>query len=347
MKIRKNFALLSVILLSVITFLAGCGSNTESNASGDEGAGNSGNNESVVIKVGHIAPDDHSYTKGLNEFAKAVEEETDGRLTFEIYGGGQLGGERDVVEQVQLGTLDMTVATAGPVGNFVEKFSVLEMPFLFRDVDHVYKTLDGEIGQELMGMLDEAGFKTLGLWENGFRHLTNNQKPILSPEDTKGMKMRTVENELYVKTYKSIGADPTPIAFSEVYTSLQQGVVDGMDQSYGVVHSTKMFEVQNHLSEVGIYYAAAPLLINQAKFDSLPEDLQQVLVEKGKEFTDIQRQINQDMETTQKEDLKAKGVEIVEKSDIDMEAFKEAVQPVYEENEARFGDLIERIQAVK
>ncbi|MGP4078621.1 TRAP transporter substrate-binding protein DctP [Pseudalkalibacillus sp. R45] len=336
---RKGVILFAVFAL-MMGVIVGCSSETEGNVS-------DGENESVTIKVGHIAPDEHSYTKGLEQFAKAVEKETDGKVKFEIYGGGQLGGEREVVEQVQLGTLDMTLVTAGPVGNFVDKFSVLEMPFLFRDIDHVYKTLDGEIGKELMDLIDEQGFKTLGLWENGFRHLTTKEQQIKSPDDTKGLKMRTVENDIYVGTYQSIGADATPIAFPEVYTSLQQGVVDGMDVSYGVMHSTKMYEVQENLSEVGIYYASAPLLINQAKFESLSEDVQKVLVEKGNEFTDIQRKINQDMEDEQKKDLKDKGIEIVEKSDVDIEAFEKAVEPVYQKNEDRFGDLVERIRSIK
>lgn len=336
----KKWSTLFIVFALCIGIIAGCSSKTEGNAS-------EGKSESAIIKVGHIAPDEHSYTKGLEQFAESVEKETNGQVTFEIYGGGQLGGEREVVEQVQLGTLDMTLVTAGPLGNFVDKFSVLEMPFLFRDIDHVYKTLDGEIGKELMGLIDEQGFKTLGLWENGFRHLTTKDQTIKSPDDTKGLKMRTVENDLYVDTYQSIGSDATPIAFPEVYTSLQQGVVDGMDVSYGVMHSTKMYEVQKNLSEVGIYYAAAPLIINQEKFESLPEDVQKVLVEKGKEFTEVQRQINHDMEVDQKKDLVDKGIKIVEKKDIEIDAFAKAVEPVYKKNKDRFGDLIERIQNVK
>ncbi|WP_408010341.1 TRAP transporter substrate-binding protein DctP [Pseudalkalibacillus sp. A8] len=338
--VKGRGAILFVAFALFIGIIAGCSSKTEGNVS-------DGGNESVTIKVGHIAPDEHSYTKGLEQFAEAVEKETDGQVKFDIYGGGQLGGEREVVEQVQLGTLDMTLVTAGPVGNFVDKFSVLEMPFLFRDIEHVYKTLDGEIGEELMGLIDEQGFKTLGLWENGFRHLTTKNQAITSPDDTKGLKLRTVENDIYVGTYQSIGADATPIAFPEVYTSLQQGVVDGMDVSYGVMHATKMYEVQGHLSEVGIYYASAPLIINKAKFDSLPENVQKVLVEKGKEFTDVQRKINQDMEADQKKDLMDKGIEIIEKKDVDIEAFEKAVEPVYKKNEDRFGDLIERIRSVE
>src|SRR5690606_21381748 len=125
----------------------------------------------------------HSYTLGLDEYAQLVSEATDGRVEFDIFGGGQLGGERDLTEQIQLGTLDMGLITSGPIGNFVPELSVLEMPFIFRDVDHVYKTLDGDVGEELLAKLEDAGFIGLGFWENGFRHLTNNKKEIRQPED--------------------------------------------------------------------------------------------------------------------------------------------------------------------
>ena len=348
----KTTNLFVIIVMTAMLALSDCSSKNEGNVSGgsDEPQGTSsgtGGGQTYVLKLGHIAPDEHSYTKGVEQFAKAVEEASGGRLKIELYGGGQLGGEREVTEQVQLGALDMTLVTAGPVGNFVEKFSVLEMPFLFRDLDHVYKTLDGEVGQELAKLLDEAGFVTLGFWENGFRHLTSNKRPIKSPEDAKGMKFRTVENPLYVATYKAIGGDPTPIAFPETYTSLHQGVVDGMDQSYGVMASTKMYEVQEYLSEVGIYYAAAPLLMNKSKFESLPQDLQQILKEKGQEYAVIQRQINQDMEGQQKKDMIALGLKVVERQDVDLEGFKRAVQSVYDEFGPKFGDLLDKIQAVQ
>lgn len=349
MKLRKRTILGSIITLILLVFLVACNSSNESNVSngGNEGATSSDSGETYVIKVGHIAPDDHSYTLGLNAFAEAVEEATDGRVKFEIYGNGTLGGERDVVEQVQLGALDMTLVTAGPVGNFVDKFSVLEMPFLFRDLDHVYKTLDGEVGEELTQLLDEAGFKTLGIWENGFRHILNNKKPIVSPEDMKGLKMRSVENDIYISTFQALGSDPTPIAFPELYSSFSQGVVDGSDLSYGVTYTTKMYEVQSHLSEVGVYYAAAPLLMNKDLFDSLPADIQQVLVEKGEEFKVIQRQMNQDLEKEQKEELINLGLEIIERDQIDIAEFQKAVESVYEQQEGRFGDLIERIREIQ
>ena len=329
--------------LALVLVLAACGGSESKDEVSDA---NAEGEETYVIKVGHIAPEDHAFTKGLEEFTAAVEEATDGRVTFEVFGNGALGGEVEVAEQVQLGALDMTLVTGGPVGNFVSDFSVLEMPFLFRDIDHVYATLDSEIGQELMDKLDGAGFKALGIWENGMRHIASN-KAIKAPEDMNGLKMRTLENPIYIDMYSSLGADPTPIAFPELYTSLQQGVVDSTDLAYAIMNTSKFYEVTDHFSEVGIYYASAPLLMNGEKFNSLPADIQEILVEKGQEYAVRQREISQEMEVEHIKALKDLGVTIVEDDEIDLDAFKKSVEPVYEKYASNFGDLVERIQSVK
>ena len=329
--------------LALVLVLAACGGSESKDEVSDA---NAEGEETYVIKVGHIAPEDHAFTKGLEEFTAAVEEATDGRVTFEVFGNGALGGEVEVAEQVQLGALDMTLVTGGPVGNFVSDFSVLEMPFLFRDVEHVYATLDSEVGQELMTKLDGAGFKALGIWENGMRHIASN-KAIKTPEDMNGLKMRTLENPIYIDMYSSLGADPTPIAFPELYTSLQQGVVDSTDLAYAIMNTSKFYEVTDHFSEVGIYYASAPLLMNGEKFNSLPADIQEILVEKGQEYAVRQREISQEMEVEHIKALKDQGVTIVEDDEIDLDAFKKSVEPVYEKYASNFGDLVERIQSVK
>ena len=341
---KKRLLLAFVLLLGLL--VAACSSNDEapSTDDGDSATTEESSGDTIELKIGHIAPPEHSYTKGIEIFAEKVEERTDGRVTFEIFGDGQLGGEREIIEQVQLGSLDLTVATAGVVGSFVPELSVLEMPFLFNDVEEAYEVLDGEIGEELMAKIEEQGFKALGMWENGMRHIVNNKQPVHTPEDMASLKMRTVENDLYIETYRALGTDATPIAFPEAYTSLEQGVVDGQDLSIGVMVTTKMYEVQNHLTENGIYYAAAPIFMNADKFAELPEDIQEVIVEVAKEVTDEQRQINQDMETEQKEFLKEEGVEIVEPSAEEMAAFQEAVQPVYDKLSDQFDGLVEQIQ---
>lgn len=359
MKIKKMHLVLFALTLVFTLFLAGCGADAEPAASEDE-AGNDANDgaeeedvaseadtESYTFKIGHVAPPNHSYSLGLEQYAELIDERTDGQVQFEIYGDSQLGGERDLTEQIQLGTLDMGLITSGPVGNFVPEISVLEMPFIFRDVDHVYNTLDGDIGDELLAQLEDAGFKGLGFWENGFRHLSNNKHEIRAPEDLDGLVMRTIENEIFVDTYRALGADATPIAWPEVYTSVQQGVVDGFDASYGVFESTKMYEVQDYFSEASIYYASALLLINLDLYNSLPADIQEIMLDTGKEFAADQRALNQEMEEEQKQNMLDNGVEIIDAADMDIDPFRDALQDVYETHSGSFGDYVERIQAVQ
>lgn len=339
MKLNKRvFTLICSILM--LLFLAACGDSGDKETSAEE-------DDSIVIKVGYISDETHPYALGLQEFTSRVEEKTDGKVTFELHGNGQLGGEREVAEQVQLGTLDMTLVTSAPLSNFVPEVSVIEMPFIFNDIEHVYETLDGDVGEELAKKIDEHGFKTLGFWENGFHHFTNDDKPITSPEDIKGMKIRTLESDHYVDAFKALGADPTPMAFPELYTSLQQGVIDGAHLPYSVFYEEKIFETQGHYSEVDMLYAAAILIVNEDIFESYPEDVQQVLMEEGKEVAQVQREISQAMVEDQKVKLKEEGIEIVDKSDVDVAAFKEMLEEanVYEKYDAEFGDLLERIRA--
>ena len=338
---------LLLMIAAVVSLLAltACGGGAKDTGKDKASSGKDG--DVITIKVGHISPDGQAYAIGFNEYAKAVEEATNGKVKFEIFGNGALGGEREMLEGVQLGTLDMSVITTGVVTNFVPEVSVIEFPFLFRDLDHTYKTLDGEVGQELLDKMSDVNLKGIAFWENGQRHLANSKKPIKSVEDLKGLKMRTIESELLLDTYSALGTNATPMAFPEVYSGLQQGVIDGSDFSTGVYYTTNVYEQSKHFSEVGLYYASATLVMNQELFASLPEDIQKVIVDLGKEYAQKERQINQDLMEDYKKNLVEKGVEIIPEEDIDMESFRKAVQPVYEKHAERYGDYVERIQAVK
>ncbi|KAA9019558.1 DctP family TRAP transporter solute-binding subunit [Niallia endozanthoxylica] len=335
------------MIAAVVSLLAltACGGGAKDSGKNQANSGKDG--DVITIKVGHISPDGQAYAIGFNEYAKAVEEATNGKVKFEIFGNGALGGEREMLEGVQLGTLDMSVITTGVVTNFVPEVSVIEFPFLFRDLDHTYKTLDGEVGQELLDKMSDVNLKGIAFWENGQRHLANSKKPIKSVEDLKGLKMRTIESELLLDTYSALGTNATPMAFPEVYSGLQQGVIDGSDFSTGVYYTTNVYEQSKHFSEVGLYYASATLVMNQELFASLPEEIQKVIVDLGKEYAQKERQINQDLMEDYKKNLVEKGVEIIPEEDIDMESFRKAVQPVYEKHAERYGDYVERIQAVK
>ncbi len=329
---RKRTLLTIVPSVVCLMWLTACGGTEEAVTETDrsavqeetEAAAAQETEDVTTIKVGHIAPPGEAYSLGFEAYAEAVEEATDGQVQFEIYGNGQLGGERELLEGVQLGTLDMSVITTGVVSNFVPDVTAIEFPFLFRDLDHAYQTLDGEVGQEILDKMSDAGFKGIAFWENGQRHLANSKLPIRTPEDLKGLKMRTIESEILLDTYSALGTNATPMAFPEVYGALQQGVIDGSDFSYGVIWSTNVYEQTNYFSEAGLYYASATLLINEELYESLPEDIQEIIVNLGKEYAEIQREISQDLEVEQKQNLIDNGVEIIEMDEVDIEAFRDA-----------------------
>ncbi|BAQ09129.1 C4-dicarboxylate transporter substrate binding protein [Bacillus sp. OxB-1] len=336
---RKNL-LFVLFLLIVVTVLAACGDDAQK----AEGSTPSKENDEVIkIKVGHQGAPTDAVSLGFEGYAKKVEEATEGRVQFEIHGNGSLGGERDLAEQIQMGNLDMSVLTTGIVGNFANELRVFDMPFLFRDLDHAYTVLDSEIGQEMLDGMESSGFKGIAFWENGVRQFANNVKPIKSPEDMKGLKMRTIENEVLIDSYKSLGADAVPMAYPELFSSLQQGVVDGHDQGLTILYTSALYEVQNYVSEAGFTYASMTLLMNNKFYESLPEDIQKIIVEIGKDYASEQRALNQELDADAKKNMEEAGVIITEASEIDTEAFRKAVEPVYEKHGKKFGDYIQRI----
>ncbi|MDO5483593.1 MAG: DctP family TRAP transporter solute-binding subunit, partial [Desulfovibrionaceae bacterium] len=182
----------------------------------------------VTLKLGHIAEPENPYGQGADYFAKLVKERTKGAIDIKVYPSSQLGNQRDLVEGLTFGTVDMTLTGTAVMGNFVPEVAVFDLPFIFRDVQHAYKALD-TVGMELCKKGEGRGMITLAIWENGVRHMTNNARPIRKPEDMKGLKFRVMEQPVYIEMMRALGASPTPMAMSELYTSLQKGVIDGQE----------------------------------------------------------------------------------------------------------------------
>jgi len=183
----------------------------------------------LSLKLGHAVAPVHPYHLGAVKFSELVAQRTGGKVKIDVYPSTQLGNERDMVEGLQLGTIDLVVTSTGPVGGFVPKMFVVDLPFLFRDRDHAYKVLDGPIGRDLLSALSAKSIRGLAFWENGFRQITNNLRPIEKPTDLKGVKIRTMENKVHLAAFRAFGASPTPMAWSEVYTALQQRTIDGQE----------------------------------------------------------------------------------------------------------------------
>jgi TRAP-type transport system periplasmic protein len=298
----------------------------------------------TVIEVGHSTTLDSHYGMGMTRFGEVLEELSGGQMTLLQHPAAALGGERELIEAVQIGTLDMVITSSGPLPNFVPETQVLDLPFLFRDYDHARGVLDGEIGRELLDYVDAAGFKALAWTENGFRHITNSQRPIHTPADLQGLKIRTMENPIHLRAFEALGAAPTPMSFAELFTALQQGVVDAQENPIVVISVSNFAEVQSHLSLTGHLYSPAIIMMSEGLWSGLSEEEQGWVMEATAASVEVTRARVTELEETGVDGLIEKGMQVV--TDVDKSAFEEAVAPAYDAYTERFGDaLIERIRA--
>jgi tripartite ATP-independent transporter DctP family solute receptor len=289
-----------------------------------------------------IAQNSH-YGVAIDTFAREVEKRTNGRYKVQTFYSGALGAERESVEGVQLGTLDLTLTSTGPLPNFVPEVAILDIPFLFRDYAHARAVLDGPIGQELLAKFPPKGMVGLAWAENGFRHMTNSKHPVNQPDDLKGLKMRTMENPIHIEAYRQFGIQPTPMAFTEVFTALQQGTVDGQENPLSVITSAKLDQVQKYLSLTGHVYSPAIFLMNKAQWDRLSDADKQAFLEAAKEGVKANRARVDEDERKAVADLRAKGMNVVE--NLDKTKFQAVLAPVYADFGKRFGQAnIDRIK---
>jgi len=291
----------------------------------------------------HTTTPDHPYTLGMVRYAQLVRERTHGRVNIVIHHSRQLGDERQVVEGLQLGTIHLTVTSTGPLGGFVPAINVLDLPFLFRDAAHAHAVLDGDIGQGLLRRFADVGIVGLAFWENGFRHLTSAKKPIHGPGDLKNLKVRVMENRVHQAAFRQLGADASPMAWGEVFTSLQQGLLDAQENPIPIISTFKLYEVQKFLSLTGHVYSPAPVLLSRKSWDRMSPDIQRILRDTAGEVARVQRSLVRSQEQKQIGELKAKGMVVIESPD--KAAFRAAMRPVFEQFEAQFGkDLVQRIR---
>ncbi|MEC3883994.1 DctP family TRAP transporter solute-binding subunit [Halobacillus sp. HZG1] len=331
--------LLPIAGLLVSSALVGCSSDEASS----EGGG-----ETYEIQVAHLVSEEQSTHVALESFIERVEERSDGQLQIEAYPNGSLyASDREAIEAVQMGNLEMTIPAVAPLSGFNSKFMVFDLPFLFKTKEAAYSALDGELGESLLKDLEDEGFKGLAFGENGFRHILNNEGPIETPSDLEGLKLRTMENPVHTDTFNALGANASPFAFGELYTSLQQGTYDAMESPVSLVYTNKFYEVQDYLTVSGHFYAATILLTNKEFMDSLPEELQTILQEEAETYRDEQRKLASEQdEQFLKELQENEGLKVNELTPEQKEKFIEATQSVYDEYEDEIGaDLIEQAKA--
>lgn len=294
----------------------------------------------VTLKLHHQATEGHPYYVGAEKFKELVEEKTGGSVTIEIYPNNELASSSKAVEGVQFGTIDIALESSMTIGNFVPEFGVLDMPFLFENRDQVYKALDGEVGQILADKAEQNGFKLLYYWDNGFRNISNSKRAVNSVADLKGLKIRVPESEVFISTFETLGAIPTPMAWSEVFTSLQLGTVDGQENPNGHMIAYKLYEVQKNFAITNHIFTAEPLIMNLDGYNSLSDAQQTALMEAAKEAGDYQRTLSADREQEFLDEIVANGVDVTEP---DLAEFKSAIQPVYDKYQSSYGELLDKI----
>ena len=297
----------------------------------------------TTLKMNISLAQNSSYGVAVDAFAREVEQRTQGRYKVQNFYSAALGAERESVEGVQLGTLDLTLTSTGPLPNFVPDVAILDIPFLFRDYAHARAVLDGPIGQDLLTKFPAKGIVALAWAENGFRHMTNSKRPVNSPDDLRGLKMRTMENPIHIQAYRQFGILPTPMAFTEVFTALQQGTVDGQENPLSVITSAKLDQVQKYLTLTGHVYSPAVILMNKGKWDALSPADKQAFMDAAKEAVKANRARIDEDERRAVADLRAKGMTVAE--NVDKAKFQAQLAPVYAEFGKRFGqDNIDRIR---
>lgn len=333
---RKISVLLVLVVFLLTALLAGCG------GSKDQGAATK-SNEKIVLKLGHIVNNDNSWHKGSEKFKEVVEAKSNGRIEVKIYPNSQLGSERSVIEGIQLGTVDMTI-TGESLQMWAPKVGIMATPYMIRDSEHMLKVVTGPIGQEIeKEIIDKTSLRPIAWFERGPRMLTSN-KPIKTPDDLKGVKIRIPEVPLFMEAWRTLGANPTPMAFAEVFTGLQQGTIDAQENPYALIHSASFYEVQKYLNKTEHVRTWIYVVIGEKKFQSLSKDLQQVVLDAAKEAQKFEHETFLKDEDRLMKDLQVKGMQFI---DVDKAAFQTKVKDVVPTKFPQYQELYQRILDTK
>ncbi|MBU8908951.1 TRAP transporter substrate-binding protein [Desertibacillus haloalkaliphilus] len=329
---------------SMALVLAACGGADDAPATDepvDEGAATG---EVQTIRAGIGLNSEHPQYKGLERFAEIVEENTNGELVVETYHSGQLGDDRSMMEALQLGSQEVTVPSTAPIANFVSEFTIFDFPFLFPSNEVADEVLDGEVGQQFLDMLDDQNLVGLAYWENGFRNVTNSTRAIETLEDFDGLTLRTMENDLHLDAFRALGANPTPMAFTELFTAMQQGTVDGQENPNATIYLEGYYEVQDYVSDTRHVYSPFVFLMSKPFFDSLSEEHQQIVRDAAIEAGQFQRELNREANAEYVNNLEEEGMTVTQISDEERERMVEAVQPAIEKYAERIGeDLVNEV----
>lgn len=314
------------------------------------GAFGAGKSESakgpIVMKLAHGSQLSHPLQTASEQMASKVKERTNGAIEIQVFGNRQLGEERDNVEGLQLGTVDLTVVSTGPLVGLVPEVGIVDLPFLFTSSEHAYKVLDGEIGKELLRKFEPKGIVGVGFMENGWRMLTTSaKKKVVTPADFRGLKIRTMENRIHMSGFRNMGASPVPMVWGEAMTAMRQGIIDGQENAIPTLFANKIWEVQKYVALTRHLYTPYFTLMSKKTYDGLNESQRKIVIQAAKEAGDWQRQEMTRQSVALIEELRKNGMEVYE---VDMKLFEGLANQTYKEFESQYPkELIDRIKAVK
>ena len=332
MKIKKTITLL--FMFSIFSIISAC-----SNSNSD-----SEQNEEHVIKLAHVTQEDTAYAEGVEKFAELVEEKTEGEVTVEIFPNGELGSNPELVEQLQHGTIGGMIPSVAILSAFTDKTLMLDLPYLFENKEAAEHILDGEIGDEILEDVEDDGIIGIGWFDQGWRNIHTNKK-VEKPEDMKGLKFRILETPVHVDFMNAFGASGTNIDFTELFTALDQGVVDGAEQPYANILLNGYAEVTPYITETEHIYDALPMIFSELVWEELSENQQEKVLEAADEASDYERELVTETDEEIKEDfMEDDDVEVIELTEEERDEFSEIVkEELYDKWDSEIGDdLLER-----
>lgn len=300
-----------------------------------------------VFRYAENQPQDYPTTQGAYKFAELVEQKTNGRIKIEVYYGAQLGDEKSVMEQMQFGAIDFARVSLSPLAEFAPQLNVLQLPYLYRDGAHMWKVLDGPIGNEFKDGLGDSGLIGLSWYDAGARNFYNSKREIKTIDDMKGLNIRVQENEMMMDMVSALGANPTPMAYGEVYSALQTGTIDGAENNWPSYESTSHYEVAKYFSLDEHTRVPELQIISKMTMDKLSPEDQKIIHECAEESAKVERELWAEREKTSEEKVKAGGSIITELAPEEKQKFQDACKPLYEKFAADYMDTVNKIIETK
>lgn len=331
-------AMIGITLPSLLVVSACGGGTTNNNAS--QGQATAPVKATKTIRAGIGLNEDHPQGQGLKKFVELVDQKSGGSLKVQPYFAAQLGDDLKMTNALKAGTQEITIPSTSPLTSMVKEFGIFDFPFVFNNEKEADTVLDGPLGQKLLDMLPQQGLIGLGYWENGFRNLTNSKRPVATAADFQGLKIRTLQSKVHIEAFSALGANPTPMPFSEVFSALEGKTVDGQENPLPTIESNKFYEVQKYLSLTNHVYTPFVFLVSKKFWDGLTPEEQKILKEASVEAGKLQREMNREQNKKSLENLKSKGIAINEVKPEDRAKMQEIVKPVLDTFSKDLGEAL-------